>query len=327
MSFPEHPNTPGGPNGNGVHGRARILTLPLVLAAALSLLAAGREFTSFDSVKPILNAQRAQAPAELKGADAPQWLAWARRRDQAIRARLEQGDLDSMVNLLLSGTSFTQRPRIPMEGLTEASKSGVLKARVDDLVAGLRSPGDNERLLFLRRLLHSQGIDPEAAEGPRQSGVFILKNLLRVAEERKTLAARAAEVDRREPPDDPASLLDRSSFFQDRGLSLDTGIIPNFSIEQTMRDLKARGVLREGQVARVAVIGPGLDFIDKNEASAYDYYPQQTLQPFALSDCIAEGSRGSSQRSRKSASSMNCCSPRLRTPARPAGSISLTRIR
>ena len=45
-------------------------------------------------------------------------------------------------------------------------------------------------------------------------------------------------------------------------------------------------MLREGQVARVAVIGPGLDFIDKNEGSAYDYYPQQTLQPFALYDSL-----------------------------------------
>ena len=53
-----------------------------------------------------------------------------------------------------------------------------------------------------------------------------------------------------------------------------------------MRDLKKRGVLREGQVARVAVIGPGLDFIDKNEDSAFDYYPQQTLQPFALYDSL-----------------------------------------
>jgi hypothetical protein len=34
------------------------------------------------------------------------------------------------------------------------------------------------------------------------------------------------------------------------------------------------------------VIGPGLDFSDKNEAFSYDYYPQQTLQPFALYDSL-----------------------------------------
>ena len=72
----------------------------------------------------------------------------------------------------------------------------------------------------------------------------------------------------------------------DRGVSLDTNIFLDFSIEQALRDLKNRGVLREGQVARVAVIGPGLDVIDKNERSSYDYYPQQTLQPFALYDSL-----------------------------------------
>jgi len=37
-------------------------------------------------------------------------------------------------------------------------------------------------------------------------------------------------------------------------------------------------------VKRVAVIGPGLDFTDKE--SGYDYYPQQTLQPFAVQDSL-----------------------------------------
>jgi SAM-dependent methyltransferase len=36
----------------------------------------------------------------------------------------------------------------------------------------------------------------------------------------------------------------------------------------------------------VAVIGPGLDFSDKNEQASFDYYPQQTLQPFALYDSL-----------------------------------------
>ncbi len=145
------------------------------------------------------------------------------------------------------------------------------------------NPGDNERLVFLQRLVRSQGIDPGATA--RQT-VFILQNLQRVVQERKTLAERAAAAQGVTVPDDPSLLLDRSSLFRDRGLSLDTGIFPGFSIEQTLRDLKERGALREGQVARVAVIGPGLDFIDKNEASAYDYYPQQTLQPFALYDSL-----------------------------------------
>ena len=147
---------------------------------------------------------------------------------------------------------------------------------MDDLVAGLLNPGDNERLIFLRGLLRSEAVD---ADDPKSAGVFVLQKLQRVVQERKTLGARAADVK-------PSSPLDRGSLFRDRGVSLDTSIIPDFSIEQALRDLKQRGVLREGQVARVAVIGPGLDFIDKNEDSAYDYYPQQTVQPFALYDSL-----------------------------------------
>jgi hypothetical protein len=33
------------------------------------------------------------------------------------------------------------------------------------------------------------------------------------------------------------------------------------------------------------VIGPGLNFTDKQ--SGYDYYPQQTIQPFAVYDSLA----------------------------------------
>ncbi len=254
----------------------RLLYIPVLFAAALSVLAATRAFTSYASVKPILDAQGARLPADLKNPDETKWNAWSQRQDQAIRARLEQGDLDSMVNLLLLGTSFTKRPRIRVENITEASKSGALRARVDDLVSALRSPGDNERLVFLSGLLRNKGIDPGA---PGAAGVFIYKNLERVLQERRTIAARAAEAK-------PTSLLDRASLFSDRGVSLDTSILPDFSIEQTLRDLKKRGVLREGGVTRVAVVGPGLDFIDKSEESGYDYYPQQTVQPFALYDSL-----------------------------------------
>jgi hypothetical protein len=113
----------------------------------------------------------------------------------------------------------------------------------------------------------------------------------------ETISKRAEEAKRLTEPNtvpDPAAVRDpgavifnwRPGLFRDRGVSLDTGIFPNFSIDQALRDLKNRGVLREGQVARVAVIGPGLDFSDKNENASYDYYPQQTLQPFALFDSL-----------------------------------------
>jgi len=268
------------------------LIFPLVWGVALTALAADRAFTSYANVKPVLDQPSDLLPAELRDPNETKWRAWSQRQDKAIRARLQQGDLDSMVNLLLYGTSFTKQPRIKVESLTEASRAGTLRARVDDLVAGLRSPGDNERLAFLNGLLRSQGIDTSE---PGETGIFIYNNLQRVIQEMQTLAKRGEEakrlvhpdVDQPDGPPDPAAIFNwRPGLLRDRGVSLDTSIFPNFSIEQALRDLKNRGVLREGQVARVAVIGPGLDFSDKNEAFSYDYYPQQTLQPFALYDSL-----------------------------------------
>lgn len=270
-------------------GGMRVTCIPLILCTAIVALHYGGEvpqglaaeivsgsFMPWAIAKPILDAQHDSLPAELNGVDASGWNSWRQSQDKAIRARLRQGDLDSMVNLLLFGTSYTRQPRISIAGLTEASKSGVLRARVDDLVAGLHSPGDNERLIFVRTLLQAEGIDPDA---PGPAGVFIYNNLVRVMKQSATFAKRAEKSHAKSP-------LDRSSLFRDRGVSLDTSILPDFALEQTLRDMKQRGILREGQIGRVAVIGPGLDFSDKNEESAFDYYPQQTLQPFALYDSL-----------------------------------------
>ena len=48
--------------------------------------------------------------------------------------------------------------------------------------------------------------------------------------------------------------------------------------------MKARGLLKPGAVRRVAIVGPGLDFADKDVG--FDVYPQQTLQPFAVLDSL-----------------------------------------
>jgi hypothetical protein len=257
---------------------SRLVTgIALVTSFVFSGIAAERTYTGWFSASRILAAQRAPLPADLENADEAKWNSWVRKQDRTIRARLEQGDLDSMVNMLLFGTSFTKQPRVRMDGITEASRAGVLRSRVDDLVSGLRNPAGNERLAFLRGLLQRKGIDLSSAD----AGVFIYSNLQRVLQEQRAIAERAQSAGLQTD-----SLLDRSSLFSDRGVSLDTSILPDFALEQALRDLKNRGVLRERQVVRVAVIGPGLDFSDKNEASSYDYYPQQTVQPFALYDSL-----------------------------------------
>jgi len=48
--------------------------------------------------------------------------------------------------------------------------------------------------------------------------------------------------------------------------------------------LHPRGGLPPRSVRRAAIIGPGLDFTDK--AEGYDFYPLQSIQPFALVDSL-----------------------------------------
>lgn len=229
----------------------RFTAITVVFAAALTVFAADLTFTSYASVQPILDAEYDRVPADLKTPI---------RSNGPLGANVRTGLFAIVSNKVISTpwSIFCSSPR------------------VDDLVADLRSPGDNERLVFLSGLLRSKGINPEASG---ETGVFLYNNLRRVLQERRAIAERAAEAK-------PTSLLDRVSLFADRGVSLDTSILPDFSIEQTLRDLKKRGMLSGGQVVRVAIIGPGLDFIDKNEESGYDYYPPQTVQPFALYDSL-----------------------------------------
>ncbi len=108
-----------------------------------------RPVVSFATVKSVLEALANELP-ELKEANEAKWKAWAQHEDDIVRARLEQGALDSMINLLLFGTSFTTRPRVIT---MHDSDDAVVQSRLNDLLQGLRNPGKNERLIFLRNVL------------------------------------------------------------------------------------------------------------------------------------------------------------------------------
>jgi SAM-dependent methyltransferase len=45
-----------------------------------------------------------------------------------------------------------------------------------------------------------------------------------------------------------------------------------------------KGALTPGKIKRIAVVGPGLDFTDKRDG--YDFYPLQTIQPFAVMEAV-----------------------------------------
>src|SRR5215831_7830884 len=67
---------------------------------------------SFATAKPVLEALASELPPQLREPNEGKWKIWAQQEDNVVRARLEQGVLDSMINLLLFGTSFTTQPRV-----------------------------------------------------------------------------------------------------------------------------------------------------------------------------------------------------------------------
>ena len=238
-----------------------------------------RPVVSFATVKPVLEALANELPPELKEPNEAKWKAWAQHKDDIIRARLEQGALDSMINLLLFGTSFTTQPRVMT---MHDSDDAVVQSRLDDLLQALRNPGKSERLIFLRNILRGSGMDPDTSAGYEKTKAFVLENLRRVVQEQITFHEQFDEAT--SDSNQEAGLSKRSHVFRDRGISLDTTILSSFGIEGALRDMKDRAVLPERSIARVAVIGPGLDFTDKG--FGYDFYPIQTLQPFAVYDSL-----------------------------------------
>jgi hypothetical protein len=77
------------------------------------------------------------------------------------------------------------------------------------------------------------------------------------------------------------ALFVRSTLFDRRGLSVDTSLLPNYALKDTLAAMLRRGAAPK-RFRRIAAIGPGLDFADKRDG--YDFYPLQTTQPFTVVD-------------------------------------------
>jgi hypothetical protein len=274
----------------------------LLVTAGVAAVAAPARYVRYAEAAPILSelAVAGALPPELSGLTNAQreaaWPAWIERHDKDVRARLEQGDEDTIVNWLLFGTSFTSKPRAilgAVEGnntnpASPADRELILRrtveligARLDDLLKALSNPGTDERRVFARRLLERKGQRFGTAAGLDGVRQYLLGAVMRVAQEQEHVDQ---EIGATSGGDSIAEFVQRSRLFRTRGLSLDTSLLPNYALEQSMAAMKARGLLKAGGLKRVAIVGPGLDFADKDVG--FDFYPQQTLQPFAVLDSI-----------------------------------------
>ncbi len=243
----------------------------------------------FAEARPILGALRKELlPPALSAASDVEavWPAWIAAHDRAIRTRVLAGDDESVLNLLLFGTTFTSRARATEREIAQLSgttnRDRLVDGRIDDLVAGAASPGDNQRLLFTRDLLVRHGFDVTRDDGRAGARRFLRESLAHMAADVARID-RAVETARALNPSG-ADATASTTLFRERGLSTDTSIFSSFGIERAVDGLSATGTLGEGTVRRVAIVGPGLDFVDKRDG--FDFYPPQTIQPFAVIDSL-----------------------------------------
>jgi hypothetical protein len=215
-----------------------------------------------------------------------QWPAWLDRHDRAIRERLGRGDEDTVMLWMALGTSFTREPRVtdvmaasPDDG---AALVRVVQARAHDFIAAVASRAGDDRASFARQLLAGRGIGVGDETARRQAEQYVLQRFGVLLKEQRELAARLRAA--RQGGDASAEFAARSTLFRDRGLSLDTSLPPNLAIRDALTAVRDGGALARGSVVNVAVIGPGLDFADKD--AGFDFYPPQTLQPFALFETL-----------------------------------------
>jgi hypothetical protein len=292
----------------------------ICLTAALSFSIAAAQsssvrFISFDEAKPTLELLAHLRPPELAGLDNTElqmrWPGWISQHDAVIRSRVEGGDIDSVVNLVLYGTSFTSERRLTARQLEEmlaaparpaagAEIDRVTRARIDDFVRGAAHPDGNERLAAAARTLQSRGFELATSGGRSLAADYLLKELGRVLREAQAYERLSEEA--RSPGDPSAEFAWRSKMYEGRGLSSDTSLAPNFALDEALTAMRARGLLPT-TIHRVAVLGPGLDFVDKQEG--YDFYPVQTLQPFAVLDSLQRLQPGSGHEIRISTFDVN----------------------
>ncbi len=232
----------------------------------------------YDEVRTLVQEFRELGESLPFSDDEESWHAWLTKRDTETRGRIDEGVADSISNLILYGTSFTNVPRlVSFEEAT--SESGELvprvRERVHAFVGALRQANPGERIALAKAFLARQHVADGDVEGT------LTRNLERFVrdqhEYQKKMEASASDAGE--------TLGTRGTLYADRGLSVDTSLLPNYALEKTLAVMLRKGAISAGSMKRVAIIGPGLDYADKR--GGYDFYPLQTIQPFAVLDSLA----------------------------------------
>jgi hypothetical protein len=253
--------------------------LPLMFQTPGNTTGPSVRFLTYEEAEPIIRSGKFALPVALANLRNDSlraaWPQWVRGRDAEIRSRLQRGDEDTLANFVLFGVSFTDLPRVTPD-ITDADEIGRrTRARVSAFVDALAASGSNERLAFMSGLITRFGYSAAQGQAREKLARYLIENINRYQAERQQYQGTVNRNDASRPQT-------ISDIYKDRGLSGDTDFRPNYAIEEALAEAKRRGLLTS--VRRVAILGPGLDFTDKD--SGFDHYPLQTLQPFAAVDSL-----------------------------------------
>ena len=248
------------------------LFLSLAFSIAASALQAP-EFISLEAAKPVLD--------KIPAGDHPgpnvqpeAWRAWLEESDVAVRQRLDAGEEDSLTNLLRFGVTFTKEYRIDDEYLVRYGQSTLVNSfaenRANDLIRALASPNANQGFREMRAFLEKKGFSFQSAPERSRIKACLLANLARMRQEFLQAHEEAKT--------------NRDQMFQRRGISLDTNLWPDYDLDLHLQRMLDSGMLKPTSIRRVAIVGPGLDFVNKQKG--LDSYPPQTTQPFAVLDSL-----------------------------------------
>ncbi len=258
-----------------------ILGILLIAAAVASITAssagqtANPQFMSLESAQPVLqkmsSSDSTHPTASVSSED---WIAWLKKSDSQVRQRLDTGEEDSLTNLLRFGVTYTQEYRIDDEYLALYGQSSLVNAfaenRANDLIKALAAPNANPGFLEMRALVEKKGFSLNSAADRKKLKAYLLANLARMQKEFLQAKAQAKT--------------NRDQMFEHRGISLDSNLWPDYDLDLSLQTLLKEGMLKPNSIQRVAVVGPGLDFVNKQQG--VDYYPPQTVQPFAVLDSL-----------------------------------------
>ncbi len=163
------------------------------------------------------------------------------------------------------------------------------------MVGAIKASRKNERVEFAREFLAKREIAGANVEA------YLATNLGRLIHDEREFERKQHAAQQTGDPDD--LLMTRATIYKERGLSFDTSLEPDFAFDVMLAQLKQKSEVAPNHIRRIAVIGPGLDFADKR--IGLDFYPIQTIQPFAIMESVLKLGMGAPEDARVVAFDLN----------------------